>query len=399
MGKINQLLERRVEKIYPSKEEFKKVLEKGRKIKLYQGFDPSTPNLHIGHLVGLLKLRDFQRQGHKVIFLIGDFTGMIGDPSNKDSVRRKMTRDEVLENAKTYKKQVEKILDFKGENPIKILFNSQWNSKLRFGDVLELFSQVTCQQLIERDMFQKRMRKGEEVWLHELCYPMIQGYDSVFMEVDLEIGGTDQMFNMMIGRTLLKKIKNKEKFVLTTPLLVDSQGRKIGKTEGNAINLSDKAVDFYGKIMSLPDEAIIPCFKLITDVDLKEIEKIEKKLGKNNFNPMEAKKRLAWELTKMVKSEKEADKAEKEFEKTVQKKKMPSKVKKWRADKKGWKVVDLLVESNLCPSKSEARRLIFQGGVKIDGRKIAPTDLKIEVFDGMIVKAGKRKFVEIRLLK
>jgi len=397
MDKTDELLTRRVDKIYPSKEEFKKVLAGGKKIKLYQGFDPSTPNLHIGHLVGLLKLAEFQRLGHEVIFLIGDFTGMIGDPGGKDSARRKMTREEVLANAQTYKRQAGKILDFEGENPVKILFNSEWNNKLKFADALEIFSFVTTSQLIERDMFARRMKKGGEVWFHELCYPIIQGYDSVAMEVDLEIGGTDQMFNMMMGRTLLKKLKNKEKYVLTTPLLVDSEGNKIGKTEGNTIDLVDNPADLYGKIMSLPDSAIIPCFTQITKTPLVEIDKIKKDLEQADFNPMVAKKKLAWELTAMVNSKDEANKAEKEFERTVQKGQAPSEVNEWKTDKRKWGVIDLLVEAKLCSSKSEAKRLFKQGGVKIDNNRLGPTDLTIEVLDGMILQAGKRKFLKIKL--
>jgi len=397
MDKIDELLSRRVEKIYPSKKALEKLLRSGKKIKLYQGFDPSTPNLHIGHLVGLLKLSEFQKLGHEVIFLIGDFTGIIGDPSGKESTRKKMTRKEVLANAQTYKEQAEKILDFKGSNPVKILFNSQWNSQLRFADVLELFSHVTTSQLIERDMFRQRIKKGKQIWLHELCYPIIQGYDSVAMDVDLEIGGTDQMFNMMIGRTLVKKVKNKEKFVLTTPLLTDSRGSKIGKTEGNAINLKDEPADFYGKIMSLPDSAIIACFTLITEAPLDEIEKMEKDLARSDFNPMVLKKKLAFELTAMVNSKERAEKAQLQFEKTVQKGQLPSDIREWETKNKSWNVIDLLVETKMCPSKSEAKRLVKQGGIKVDGKKLGLWRLTIEVSDGMIVQAGKRRFLKIKL--
>jgi tyrosyl-tRNA synthetase len=219
MDPIEELLTRGVEKIYPTKEALEKVLKSDKKIKLYQGFDPTGSHLHLGHMVGFRKLRQFQNLGHEVIFLIGDFTGMIGDPSGKSDSRKPLTREEVLENAKSYKEQAGKILNFEGNNPVKLMFNSEWLSKLNYAEILQMASLVTYAQIIERDMFQKRIQEGKDLYLSEFLYPLMQGYDSIAMDVDLEVGGSDQIFNMLAGRDLMKKVKNKEKFVLATQLL------------------------------------------------------------------------------------------------------------------------------------------------------------------------------------
>ena len=231
---INEILSRGVAEVLPGKKGLADLMAK-RKIKLYQGFDPSMPSLHLGNFVGLMKLRQFQRLGHEVIFLVGDFTGMIGDPTSKLSTRPKLTREQVLENAKAWKKQASLLLHFSGENPAKMLFNSEWLDKVSFRDLIEITSNFTVQQMIERDMFQERLKADKPIHLHEFLYPVAQGYDSVAMNVDLEIGGSDQLFNMLAGRTLMKAMKNKEKFVLTTKLLVDKEGSKVGKTTGNAL--------------------------------------------------------------------------------------------------------------------------------------------------------------------
>ena len=253
-----------------------------RKLRLYQGFDPTSPNLHIGHLTGLLTLRDFQRLGHEVIFLIGDFTTRIGDPTGKNTARKLLSTSQIKKNAATYQKQVSSILKFTGSNPVKLKYNSKWNEKLNFAEVIKLAQQLTVQQLIERDMFQDRLKNNREIYLNEFIYPLIQGYDSVAMEVDLEIGGSDQLFNMMVGRKLVAQLQHREKFVATTKLLADAQGKKIGKSEGNAINLANPPGQFYGQIMGLPDNSILPCFRLITDLTDEEIGKIEAQLKKTN---------------------------------------------------------------------------------------------------------------------
>ncbi len=384
--KIEELLTRRVEAIYPDKESLKKLLLSGKRLRLYQGFDPSTPNLHIGHLVGLLKLKEFQDLGHEVIFLIGDFTGMIGDPTGKLKTRKVLSHKQVLQNAKNYQQQAQKILNFKGKNPVKIKFNSEWNQKLKAADFLKLAQLVTFQQLIERDMFQQRLKQGKNIYLNELIYPLIQGYDTVAMMVDLEIGGSDQMFNMMMGRQLMKKIKNKEKFVMTTKLLTDEKGHKIGKTEGNAINLNTPPLAFYGQIMNLPDEAIKPCFELITELPAG--------VSQQEKNPLLAKKRLAFTLTKMLNGETAAQKAQAEFEKVYQKRELPSQIKTLKLKIKKWQPADLLVYTKLCPSKTEAKRLIKQGAVKINQQTLKDLTM-ITLEPETIIKVGKKQWLKV----
>jgi len=396
-NKIDQILERRVEKIYPSKDALKKVLLAGKKIRLYQGYDPSAPNLHFGHLVGLLKLKEFQQLGHEVIFLIGDFTGMVGDPSGKEKTRVPLTREQVSKNAETYKNQAKKILRFEGENPVKLKFNYDWNSKLTFTEILRLGRHLTVQQLIERDMFQKRIKKGQNISLEEFLYPFIQGYDSIAMDVDLEIGGSDQMFNMLIGRDLMKKVKNKEKFVITTKLITDSKGNKIGKTEGNVINIAGSPNEFFSQIMSITDESIIPAFSLITDIPLEKIEEIEKSI-KAGENPMKFKKQLAWELTKMLNDEKSADNAKQEFEKVCQGGQQPSKIPVFPLKKLSnnpINIIDLLTETSLCSSRSEAKRLVNQGCVELNNKAIKQLN-NVAIKTNDVLKVGKRKWLKIK---
>lgn len=394
MDEIKFLLKRRVDKIYPSEKELENVLRSGKKLRIYQGFDPSSPILHIGHLAGLKKLADFQKAGHEVIFLIGDFTGMIGDPTGKKDSRQALTHEEVLKNAKEYQKQAEKILKFEGENAAKIMFNYEWNSKLSFLDFLKIAKLITAQNIWERDMFQERVKKGEEVWTHELLYPFIQGYDSVAMDVDMEIGGSDQMFNMMIGRELLRKMKNKNKFVLTTPLLVDKSGKKIGKTEGNAIAISDHPNKLFANMMTLPDEVIIPAFELITDESQEKIDEYKTRIGKGE-NPMIFKKLLAHQIVKELNTENDAKKAQEEWEKIVQQGILPADLKTYDF-KHGLPLIDLVIKIRNC-STSEAKRLITeQNAVEVDNFII--TDKNYIVPEGdHIIKIGKKLIVTLRV--
>jgi len=307
MDKIEEVLTRGVEKFTLLKKLWKKSYVRV-KIRLYQGFDPSMLNLHLGHMVGVLKLKQFQDLGHEVIFVVGDFTGMIGDPTDKISSRPQLTRKQVLENCKNWKEQVGRVLKFSGKNPAQFLYNSQWLSKLSFAELLSLARHLTYQQTIKREMFQKRLGQDRNIYLHEFLYPLIQGYDSVHLNVDLEVGGSDQMFNMLIGRDLMKKLKNKEKFVLTTKLLVDSRGEKIGKTTGNALFLNTSPNEMYGGVMSFPDEIVPLSFELLTLLPLQPIKSLEKEL-----NSMDLKKKLAFEIVKMYHSEKDAKKCGKIF--------------------------------------------------------------------------------------
>ncbi len=381
---IDEVLTRRAKDIIPSKKELEKVLKSGKKIRLYQGFDPSTPNLHIGHLVGLLQLKAFQDLGHKVIFLIGDFTGMIGDPTDKSATRQKLTAKQVQQNAKTYKQQAGKILDFNGKNPALMKFNSDWLSKLKLEDILELASNFTVQQLIERDMFQLRLKENKPIYLHEFLYPLMVTKDAIEMKVDLEVGGNDQLFNMSIGRHLIKEQKNKEKFVMTTKLLTDGQGQKIGKTTGNAINLFGDPKDLFGQIMALPDETIIPAFNLATTLPTKVIKEFEKEIKKD---PLKLKKRLAFEITKLCHQYPAAQAAQAHFETTFQKK-----APEFNQTLKNQKTI-LETIAQLTKSKSEAKRLISQSAVDVNNKVVK--DMNAPTKAGDKIKIGKKTFVKV----
>ena len=395
--KIKETLTRGVEKIFPSYEALEKVLLSGQRIRLYCGFDPSAPALHIGNAIQLNKLRQFQKLGHEVICLIGDFTGMIGDPTDKKATRKKLTRVEVRLNAKNYKKQAAAYLNFKGENPAKVMYNSKWSDKITFKDLIEITSNFTVQQMIQRDMFQERIKDEKPIHFHEFLYPIAQGYDSVAMDVDLEIGGNDQMFNMLCGRDLLRAMKNKEKYVLTTKLLADPGGVKMGKTEGNAIFMSETPENVYGQVMSWPDGVIGVAFELATKISFDEVRKIQEQLNDPGVNPRDLKMKLALEITKTIHGEGKAKKAEKHFIKTVQKKEIPDEIKEWNMEHETWSIIELLVKTNLSVSKGEARRLVEQGGIKISGEAVRDPFKNIELKDGMIIQRGKRQFIKISL--
>ncbi len=383
--KIEEVLTRGVETIYPNRKALEKVLKSGKKIRIYNGIDP-TGKLHMGHLSVLKKLRQFQDLGHEIIVLIGDFTATIGDPTDKNATRKALSRKQVLANAKDYRKQISKILDLKKAN-VRFLHNEKWTNKLKPKDMLELASNFTVARLLERDMFQKRIKAGKDIHVHEFMYPIFQAYDSVTMDVDLEIGGNDQTFNMLAGRRLMKKLKNKEKFVLTTKLLVDSKGKKMGKTEGNMINLDEKPEEMYGKIMSWPDELINIAFELCTSVPMQKIKKIT--------NPRDAKVKLAKDITSLFYSKKIAEKTKKEFERVFKEKKLPSKIPIVKIKERKLNILDLLFKIKLASSKSEAKRLILQKGVKIDGKVQKDWKATIKIKKGMIIQVGRRRFAKL----
>lgn len=400
MDAIEHLLTRGVDKIYPSREALEKVLRSGKKLRLYQGFDPTGAQLHIGHAVSLRKLRQFQDLGHEVIFLIGDFTAMIGDPTGKLDSRKMLTKEEVLNNAQHYKEQAAKILRFDGENPVMIKYNSEWLGKISALEFLQLSHHLTYQQVVERDMFQKRMNQGQDVYMNEFLYPVMQAYDSVAMNVDLEIGGSDQMFNMLMGRKLMRNIKQKEKYVLTVPLLTDANGVKIGKTEGNVIGLTDAPNDFFGKIMALGDNAIVPCFTLLTDTPLEKIEEMEKKM-ESGMNPMQFKSILAKTLTEQFNGLESAKKAQKHFEDVFINKKQPVMNIPSVTMKQGQGnclAINLVLITNVTRSKSEAKRLIDQGAVELNSVLICSPNEMLSVKDGDIIKIGKKYFSQIKFV-
>ena len=393
--KIQKALTRGVENIYPNKASLEKILKSGKKIRLYCGFDPTASTLHIGHAIQIRKLAQFQKLGHEVIFLIGDFTGMIGDPTDKSKTRPKLTREQVLKNSENYKEQAGKILDFSGKNSAKVMYNSEWNDKLNFVDLIKIASKFTVQQMLIRNMFQERIKKNQPIYLHEFLYPLSQAYDSVAMGVDLEIGGNDQTFNMLCGRDLIKAINKKEKFVLTTKLLVDPKGEKMGKTTGNMIVLDEKPEQMFGQIMSWPDGLIIPGLELCTDLPMEEIKQIDEDIKSDKLNPRDAKARLAREIISIHHNKKSAQEAEKEFERIFKEKQRPAKMPVCKLSDKKYNILELLIKTKLSLSKNQARRLVEQGGVKIDNQKIKDNNQEIITKDKMIIQVGKRKFVQI----
>lgn len=395
MDKIAEVLTRGVDKIYPSKNALEKFLRSGQKLKLYQGFDPTGIQLHIGHMTGLMKLRQFQLLGHHVIFLIGDGTGQAGDPSGKSRSREKyLNVGELKQNAKDYVMQASKVVSFSGENAAQILYNSDWLNKLTLVDILDIAGHFSLQQLEERDMFIERKKRGETISMREFLYPLLQGYDSVAMDVNMEIGGSDQMFNMLCGRTLVEAYHHKEKFVLTTPLLTDAQGKKIGKTEDNVIALTSPPKEFFGMIMNLPDDVIIKSFEYITDLSQEEISIYQRAMEKGD-NPMIYKKLLAHKLTTMLNNKEVAGEAQKEFERVFQKRATPSNIQEITINENEINVVDFLTDNNLVKSRSEAKRLIIGGGIEVDSVKITDPISLTKVKPGLIIKIGKRKFIKI----
>jgi len=395
--KIREALERGVENIYPNRQALEKKLKSGQKIRLYCGYDPTAPTLHIGHAITIRKLAQFQALGHEVIFLLGDFTGMIGDPTDKTATRKRMSRRELIKNSKNYKKQAARILKFSGKNPAKILYNSQWNDKLSFADLIDLAANFTVQQMIVREMFQKRMAKKKPIYLHEFLYPLSQAYDSVAMDVDLEVGGNDQTFNMLCGRDLIKAVRNKEKFVLSTKLLADPTGQKMGKTVGKMIGLDTPAGEMFGQIMSWSDEIIGSGLELCTDVSMPEISQIKGQIKQGQLNPRDAKARLAREIVAAHHGQKAASEAEKEFNRIFKKKEKPSQMPTVKLVAGNYSILDLLVQTKLTHSKSEAKRLILQGGVKIDSQVIRDWQKRIVIKNGLIIQVGKRKFIQIKI--
>ena len=393
--KVEEILTRGVEKIYPSKEGLKKILLSGKRIKVYCGYDPTAPTLHLGHAITLKKLAQFQELGHEVIMLVGDFTGMIGDPTEKLSPRKKLTRKEVLKNSKKYKKIASKVLDFYGKNPAKILYNSQWSDKLIFLNLIEIASNFTVQEMLTRDFFQERIKKKKPFFLHEFLYPLAQAFDSVAMDVDLEIGGRDQIFNMLCGRDLMMALMKKEKFVLATKILVGSEGKKMGKTERNVVSLDEDPNQIYGKIMAWSDILIEPGLELCTDLSSKEIKKISSLMKRKKINPKEAKSILAKEVVKIWHGKRKAERAEREFERIFKEKKLPTKIPSINVSEKNLDILDLLMKIKLVQSKSEAKRLILQKGVKINGKLEKDWRKFIEIKKGMVVQVGKRKFSRI----
>jgi tyrosyl-tRNA synthetase len=394
---IQAVLGRYGGKVYPSLGEVVKALQ-SRKLTIYHGVDPTAPQLHLGHATNYFLLRGLQDLGHKVILLIGDFTAQIGDPTGKSQTRKPLTPQEVLQNSKTYREQAGKILDFSAKrNPVSLKYNSAWLSKMTFADVVRVAARTTVNQMIQRDMFQERIKTGHEIYLHEFLYPLMQGYDSVAMNVDAEVGGTDQTFNMLIGRDLVRALKKKEKFVITTPLLVDPKtgGKLMSKSKGGYVALNDPPDEMYGKIMALPDETVFPCLRLCTRVPLEKIEKMEKAVENKKLSWRNAKAFLARINVEMYHSGKEAEAAEKEFVRVFQKGELPSRMQEVKASHPGPLPLYKALAELFSLSGAEARRVIEQGGARVNGTIQKNPSTVIRLRPGTIIQVGPRRTLSI----
>ncbi len=388
----SQLLTRGISAIYPSKEFLSSKISRGEKLTIYLGIDPTGPTLHLGHAIAINKLAEFQKAGHKIILLMGDFTAMIGDPTDKSATRKQLTHKEVLSNLKQYKKQASKLISFSGKNSAQFKFNSKWLGKMNFADVLKLGSNMTVQQMLERDMFENRMKEGKPIYIHEFMYPLMQGYDSVAMDVDGEIGGNDQTFNMLCGRDLMKTLKNKDKFVITVKLLEDNSGKKMGKTEGNMVALSDSAEDMYGKVMSWADSLIVPGFELCTSVSMNELESIARDIA-SGVNPRDLKMRLAKQIAGIYHGEKKSQEAEEKFVKTFQKSEIPEDVPTIKAEAHEL-LVDVLLRNELVSSKTEFRRLVDEHAITNLDTNAKVVDYTLRATPG-VYRIGKKRFCKI----
>lgn len=393
-NKLDWFLNHGIEEVLPSKDALREKLLRGDRIRVYLGVDPSGPTMHIGHAIALQKLAELQELGHEVILLLGDFTAMIGDPTDKLATRKQLTREQVLENLKAYKQQASQFLKFDGENPVQVKFNSDWLGKMSFADVIELAAHFTVQQMVERDMFEKRIAEGKPVHLHEFFYPLMQGYDSVAMDVDLEVGGNDQTFNMLAGRTLLREIKGKEKFVMRCRLLTDPTGKKMGKSEGNMIALNDDPSDAYGKIMSWTDAMILPAFEILTTLSAAEIKERKDRMEAGE-NPMVFKRELAERVIAWAFGAEAAAHAAEAFTRVHQEGERPEEMTEVVIAEAELPITELLVRTGLVPSKGEARRQIEQHAVRIDDALIVDVNLIVTLRPGLVVQKGKRHFAKI----
>ncbi|OGC78204.1 MAG: tyrosine--tRNA ligase [candidate division Zixibacteria bacterium RBG_16_40_9] len=380
-------------------DEFVKKLEKSIKtrtpLKIKEGLDPTVPDIHLGHTVTLHKLKQFQDLGHQVMVVIGDFTAMVGDPTGRSEMRKRVSRAEVLENAETYKKQIFKILHPK---KTKVVFNSRWLGAMKFEDVLHLTAKYTVARMLERDDFYNRYRNQQPISVLEFLYPLMQAYDSVALQADLELGGTDQKFNLLVGREIQREYGQEPQVVMLMPLLVGTDGKeKMSKSLGNYVGVTDPPDQMYGKIMSIPDELIETYFELLTHLDPQEMWKMKVELREKTINPMVWKKRLGYEIVSIYHGEKRAQRAQEEFEKVFKEKQFPeaAPVINFSAPEKEVWIGKLLTETGCVNSNSEVRRLIKQGGVYINNQRIEDEKHKIQLDGEILVRIGRKKFFKI----
>jgi tyrosyl-tRNA synthetase len=389
-GAVEVLIESELE------EKLAESLKSGVPLKIKAGFDPTAPDLHVGHTVLIQKLKQFQDLGHEVYFLIGDFTGMIGDPTGKSETRKALTREQVLQNAQTYKEQVFKILD---PARTRVVFNSSWMGPMSAADLIALAARYTVARMLERDDFHKRFAGQQPIAIHEFLYPLVQGYDSVALQADVELGGTDQKFNLLVGRELQKQSGQRPQTVLTMPLLEGLDGvNKMSKSLGNYIGITEPAKEIYGKVMSISDELMLRYYELLSDVDLATLQKVRDGVAHQpgGLHPMESKKALARELVARFYGQAEAEKAEEEFVHQFKQKEVPDDIQTVRivSVEPVW-ICRLLAEVGLVASNGEARRLIQQGGVKLNGEKVADPDQEILPSGELVLQAGKRRFARV----
>jgi tyrosyl-tRNA synthetase len=386
----NEILTRGVVEVIDQRSLAAKLKAK-KKLRIKLGIDPTSPKIHIGRAVALWKLRHFQELGHKVVFIVGDFTGLIGDTSDKDSERPMLSESEIKRNGRTYFDQVYRILDKK---KTEVHYNSEWLKKLGMLDLAEMANLFGLHEFESREVIAKRMKEGKRVSFHELMYPLFQGYDSVAIRADVELGGTDQRFNLLTGRRIQQLYKQEPQDIMMLKLMEGTDGRKMSSSWGNVINITDSPNDMFGKAMSIADSLIIPYFTLATTVAMKEVKEIEKEL-KSGANPRTSKLRLAKEIVTLYHGSKKAIESQKEFEKVFTNKEKPTEIPEMKIVR-AQNIIDLLVETKLAPSKSEARRLVQQGGVKLNDQVITEWSSAIDIEDGQILQAGKRKFVKLR---
>jgi tyrosyl-tRNA synthetase len=393
------LIKRGVFEIIPEEDLFKKLensLRNNKPLNIKLGCDPSRPDLHIGHSVVLRKLAQFQQLGHQAILIIGDFTGMIGDPSGRNATRPALTLEETRENGKSYLEQASKILD---KDKTKIVYNSEWLGKMNFEEVIRLASKYTVARMIERDDFTKRFKAGEPISVHEFLYPLAQAMDSVAIESDVELGGTDQKFNLLVGRDIQREFGLEPQVILTMPLIVGTDGvEKMSKSYNNYIGISEAPKEIYGKTLSIPDKIIYNYFELATDVSNERLKEIRSQLNDDKFNPRDIKRELARTLVSMYHSKEAAIEAEAEFDRIFISKEIPDDIPEYKFNKEISEIgiLDLLVEVKFAPTKAEARRLVIQGGVSIDGEKVQSISEVIKIKGEKILKVGKRKFIKLK---
>ncbi|MDI6871993.1 MAG: tyrosine--tRNA ligase [Bacillota bacterium] len=373
----------------------------GQPLRVKLGTDPSAPDIHLGHAVVYRKLKQFQDLGHEVYFLIGDFTGRIGDPTGKSETRPALTKEEVEANARTYEEQLAKILD---PERIHVVFNSAWLESLTFADVLRLAGKYTVARMLERDDFARRYAEQRPIFIHEFFYPLMQGYDSVALQADVELGGTDQKFNLLVGRELQREYGQEPQVALMMPLLVGTDGlNKMSKSLGNYIGINEPPEEMYGKTMSIPDSLMISYFELTTDLPLPEIRRLEAGLAAGSLHPRDVKRRLAREIVALYHGHEAAVQAEEHFDRLFLKKDLPEEMPEVKLDRaeltsagRMW-IVRLLSRCGLAQSNAEARRLVQQGGVKLDGAVVSDPEVEVSVADGGVVQVGKRQFRRLRL--